>query len=381
MRSETTKQWIVSLAAAAGLVIAFQARAKADSGLEGLGGIAGIGDGRGLQTLIFVFCVGIAAVVFAAMIWSIFQHRKSLRPEPARFPYSARVEIAWTVIPIAILIAMTLPAAGTLLRWEDASDSDFSIKAVGYQWKWEYEYLDDGFRIASHPAQGGQRPAGGEEYSGVDQPLVVPVGAKVRMLLTSNDVIHSWWVPALGRNRNAIPGHVSEFWFRAQKPGTFNGRCAEWCGPGQPCMPIVVEVLPAEEYDVWLVANAPAEPDATILAEAPAAAGETAAHAPSWKLDKVLAQGRALHAGNCAACHQDSGQGLPAAGFPPLAGTKVSKEEHIRVAMHGRPGTAMAAFGPRLGDEELAAIVTYQRNAWGNDTGDLVAPADVAAAR
>lgn len=375
MRSETTKQWIVRFAATAGLTIAFQARARADSVLERPGGISGIGDEPGLQILIFVFCVGIAAVVFAAMIWSIFQHRKSLQEEPARFPYSARVEIAWTVIPIAILIAMTLPAAGTLLRWEDASDSDFSIKAVGYQWKWEYEYLDDGFRFASHPAQGGQRPAGGEEYSGVDRPLVVPVGAKVRMLLTSNDVIHSWWVPALGRNRNAIPGHVSEFWFRAEKPGTFNGRCAEWCGPGQPCMPIVVTVLPAEEYGGWLAANASAEPEAAILAEVPAAASDAAA------LDKVLAQGRALHAGNCAACHQETGQGLPAAGFPPLAGTKVSKEEHIRVAMHGRPGTAMAAFGPRLADEELAAIVTYQRNAWGNDTGDLVAPADVAAAR
>lgn len=380
MRSETSRQWVVHIAAAAGLGLAFQARAEADPLLERLGSLAGFSDARGLQTLIFVVCVAIATLVFGAMIWSIFQHRKALRQEPARFPYSAGVEIAWTVIPIAILVAMTLPAAGTLLRWEDASDSDFSIKAVGYQWKWEYEYLDDGFRFASHPAQAGGRPASGEEYRGVDRPLVVPVGAKVRMLLTSRDVIHSWWVPALGRNRNAIPGHVSEFWFRAGQPGTFNGRCAEWCGPGQPCMPIVVEVVPVEEYAAWLAANAPA-PAETVLANAPPGAAELPAQAPAGNLDTVLAQGRALHVGNCAACHQESGQGLPAAGFPALAGTQVSKEEHIRVAMHGRPGTAMAAFGQRLRDEELAAIVTYQRNAWGNDTGDVVAPADVAAAR
>lgn len=335
-----------------------------------------------IHLLVLGLCTAIAIVVVGAMIWSIFSHRKLSRAGGARFHPHAGVEVLWSLVPIAILVAVAAPAIEPLLRAEDASDSDLDVKIIGYQWKWEYEYLGSGFRFSSQPVALSAGSGAGLVQTGfefadaeVDRPLVVPVGAKVRLLLTSNDVIHSWWVPALGRNRNAIPGHLTEFWFRAEAPGTYRGRCAAWCGPDQPCMPVVVKAVPPEEFTAWLADNgvAPEMRHAGVAAEA--------AGTPAWDLDTAITQGQALHAGNCAACHQASGKGLPAAGFPPLAGTRVSKEEHIRVATHGRSGTAMTAFGSRLGDQELAAIVTYQRNAWGNDTGDLVAPAEIAAAR
>lgn len=338
----------------------------------------------GIQVLIFAICVAVAAVVLGAMIWSIVRHRRSRAAEPGLFGHSLKAEIAWTAIPIAILIAMAVPAADSLIRPEASSDPEFTIAVTGYQWKWEFDYADHGIRYSSmaslEPAAAVRQRRGAASQGvelDVDRPLVVPAGTRVRVKLTSNDVNHTWWVPDFGRRRNAIPGHVNEFSFRAKSPGTYRGECAQFCGPGDTCVLPVVQVLPAEEFAAWLQANAPAQVDG-MSAEASAEPGSGDA---ARNFDAMIAQGRMLHVRNCAGCHQASGLGLRAAGFPPLAGTEVSKDEHIRVALHGRKGSAMAAFGTVLGDEELAAIVTYQRNAWGNDTGDVVAPAEVAAAR
>ncbi len=331
-----------------------------------------------LHMLVFGLCVVVANVVFAAMIWSVVRHRRSGN-EPAAFSHSMRAELAWSIIPIAILIAVAMPATDMLIRMGGAGGDELNVKVVGYQWKWEYEYLDHGIRYVSMPAPVSKsgRVYSPDALSSLDRPLVVPAGAKVHVVLTSNDVNHAWYVPGLGRKRNAIPGHQNEFSFRARTPGTFQGECAEFCGPGETCMPVAVEVLPPGEFAAWLEDNGRSVHD-NLHAAAPVAPGlEPVAE----DLATMMARGQSLHASNCAGCHQASGQGLRAAGFPPLAGTRVSRDEHIKVALHGRPGSAMVAFGTLLGDEELAAIVTFQRNAWGNDTGDLVRPADIAAAR
>jgi cytochrome c oxidase subunit 2 len=351
--------------------------------------------------LIFGICVLIAIVVFGLMIISIFKHRKSLGVEPARFSHSTKVEVVWTVIPILILVGMAIPAADTLVRMEDTRNSDLTVKVTGYQWKWQYEYIDEGISFFSSLAPESNRarqldsgvdPFTVENYLlEVDNRLVVPAGAKVRILITSNDVIHSWWVPAFGGKKDAIPGFVNEFWFQAEETGIFRGQCAELCGRDHGFMPVVVEVISPEAFTTWVAERAPVkETPAEMVAQAPAPqpslgiVSEAAAAEPEWSMETAMGQGETLYASSCAACHQAGGQGLAAAGFPPLAGSAVATgpvAEHIRIAVHGSPGTAMAAFGPQLSDEELAAIVTYQRNAWGNDTGDLVTPEQIAAAR
>ncbi len=412
--SRTTSRWIGRIAAAAGSALAVPASAWADWAVNMPRGATAIsGEVYQLHMLIFGVCVAIAVIVFGAMIWSIFYHRKSRGVEPAKFSHSTKVEIVWTTIPIVILIAMAVPAADTLVRMEDTRDSDMSVKITGYQWKWEYEYLDEGIRFFSNLAPESNRarqlgsgidPRSVENYLlDVDNPLVVPVGAKVRLLLTSNDVIHSWWVPDFGGKKDAIPGYINEFWFEAETPGTYRGQCAELCGRDHGFMPVVVEVLPVAEYEAWLSDNAPApqaEPAASTAAAAPAPAEDAAPSAASaaepeagseqqaaapaadgMTLEQAMSQGRNLHVQHCSACHQADGSGLPAAGFPALDKLAVGLEEHLEVVVHGRQGTAMAAFGPQLSDREIAAIITYQRNAWDNETGDVVQPDDVAAVR
>jgi len=354
----------------------------------------------GLHMLIFGICCVIAVVVFGAMIYSIMRHRKSLGVQPAKFSHSTKAEIIWTTIPILILIGMAVPAADTLIRMEDTRGSDLSIKVTGYQWKWRYEYIDEGFGFFSNLAPEHNRarqvgsgidPATLDNYLlEVDNPMVVPVGAKVRLLLTSADVIHAWWVPDFGGKRDAIPGYVNEFWFKAEKPGIYRGQCAELCGRDHGFMPVVVHVLPNDEYQNWLAeqsAGLSIQP-AVLTAEtgAPAmtaAAAEPPPAATEWTLEHAMAEGEKLYTANCGACHQANGKGLPPT-FPAIAGSAIATGDvagHIDIAVHGKPGTAMAAFGPQLSDEALAAIVTYQRNAFGNDTGDLVTPDQIAAAR
>ena len=399
--SKITSRWMGRVAASLGLALAFHARAWAEWEVNmprGTGALsAEIYD---LHMMAFFVCVAIAVVVFGAMIWSIYHHRKSRGSQALNFSHSTRVEIVWTVIPIAILVAMAVPAAGTLVKMEDTRDSDLTVKVTGYQWKWHYDYLDEGISYFSNLDAESNRarqlgsgidPASVPNYLlEVDRPLVVPVGAKVRLLLTSNDVIHSWWVPALGGKKDAIPGFVNEFWFEADDPGIYRGQCAELCGRDHAYMPVVVRVVPEAEFSQWLAHNAAGQPAASPAAVADSDDEPVAPQAADggadtqWTLEQAMAEGEPLYVSNCSACHQVNGRGLAAAGFPPLAGSPVATgpaAEHIRIAVHGRPGTAMTAFGPQLTDEQLAAIVTYQRNAWGNGTGDLIDPADVAAVR
>jgi cytochrome c oxidase subunit 2 len=362
----------------------------------------------GLHMLIFGVCVVIAIVVFGAMFYSIFAHRKSLGVTPATFSHSTKAEIVWTVIPILILVGMAVPAAETMVRLEDSRNSDMSVKVTGYQWKWRYDYIDEGFGFYSTLAESsnlarqldsGIDPNSVENYLlDVDNPLVVPVDAKVRLLITAADVIHAWWVPELGGKKDAVPGFVNEMWFQAREPGVYRGQCAELCGRDHGFMPVVVEVLDRDDYDAWLAektAGLKVEPAVLTTETAVAAASVTTAPAPApvaqaaaapaadWSLDTAMAEGETLYNTHCGACHQANGAGMPPA-FPALAGSAVATgdvAQHIDIGLNGRPGTAMAGFGAMLNDEQLAAIITYQRNAWGNDTGDLVNPADIAAAR
>ncbi|HEY0684502.1 MAG TPA: cytochrome c oxidase subunit II [Steroidobacter sp.] len=246
-------------------------------------------DIHGLHMLIFWICVLIAVAVFGMMIYSIVKFRHSQGAVPANFDHSTKAEIVWTIIPVAILVGMAIPAAATLVKIEDTRDSDMTVKVTGYQWKWEYEYLDQNVKFFSTLARdsdaarqtgSGVDPTTVKNYLlEVDNPLVVPVGAKVRVLLTSNDVIHAWWVPAFGMKKDAIPGFVNELWFRADEPGTYRGQCAELCGRDHGFMPVVVNVLPQAEYDSWLAQQKGGEQAAPAPAAASAQTVENAAPA------------------------------------------------------------------------------------------------------
>lgn len=390
----------ISTGAVPGLALAPLARAEWEVNMPR--GVTAISqEVYGLHMLIFGICCVIAVIVFGAMIYSIMRHRKSLGVQPAKFSHSTKAEIIWTTIPILILIGMAVPAADTLIRMEDTRNSDLSIKVTGYQWKWQYEYIDEGFGFFSNLAPEHNRarqvgsgidPSTIDNYLlEVDNPLVVPVGAKVRLLLTAADVIHAWWVPDFGGKKDAIPGYVNEFWFKPEEPGIYRGQCAELCGRDHGFMPVVVHVVPQDEYQAWVAdqtAGLSVQP--AVLTTETATPVVAAASAPSakanpgeWTLEQAMSRGETLYNANCGACHQPNGQGMPPA-FPAIAGSPVATGDlaaHIDISIHGKPGTAMAAFGPQLSDEELAAIVTYQRNAFGNDTGDLVTPDQIAGAR
>ncbi len=337
-----------------------------------------------LHMLILWICVAIAIVVFGTMIVSIVLHRRSRGAEPANFSHSTKAELIWTIIPVIILIAMTVPAAKTLVVMEDTRDSEMTIKITGYQWKWNYEYLGTDIKFFSTLARASniarQVGTGADPFSvdnyllDVDKPLVVPVDTKVRLLVTSNDVIHSWWVPSFSVKKDAIPGFINEVWFKANETGIYRGQCAELCGRDHGFMPVVVEVLSRNEYAGWVAAQSGDAP-----ADTPAVA-ETADEGPATAAE---ISGEDLYNVNCGACHQINGQGLPPA-FPSLIDNAVVSgpaSQHIDIVANGRPGTAMIGFASQLGDEELAAIITYERNAWGLDSGDTVQPSDIAAAR
>ncbi len=332
-----------------------------------------------LHMLIFYICCAIAVVVFGAMFYSILRHRKSQGHQPATFHESTAVEVVWTIVPFLILVGMAVPAAKTLIAMENTADADLTVKITGYQWKWRYDYLDGdaagvGFfsNLATPRAQIENRDAKGEHYLlEVDNPLVLPVGKKVRFLLTANDVIHAWWVPDLAIKKDAIPGFINEVWTEIKEPGVYRGQCAELCGKDHGFMPVVVVAMNEKDYLAW-------------AAEQKAASGAAAAAADrQWSKQDLMAKGKQVYDTNCAACHQANGQGIPGT-FPPIRGSKVATgplDEHIAVVMNGRPGTAMQAFAGQLDDVSLAAVITYQRNAFGNDTGDVVQPKQIKALR
>jgi cytochrome c oxidase subunit 2 len=329
-----------------------------------------------LHMLIFMICVIACVLVFAVLIYSIFTHRKSKGAVPADFHESTTVEIIWTTIPFLVLVAMAVPATTTLLALEDTRDADMSIQITGYQWKWKYDYLDDGisfFSVLTTPTDQieGDAPKGPDYLLQVDNPIVVPINKKIRFLITSNDVIHSWWVPDLGWKQDAVPGFINDAWTELSEPGTYRGKCAELCGKGHGFMPIVLVAKTDEDYAAWV--------------EEQKGAAEAAAGAATRTLtmDELMAKGETAYNTNCAACHQASGAGIPGV-FPALAGSAIATGDvaaHIDIVVHGKAGTAMQAFGEQLNAVDLAAIITYERNAFGNSTGDMVQPADVAAAK
>ncbi len=327
-----------------------------------------------MYIILVIFCI-----VFGVMFYSIYAHRKSVGHKAAQFHENTTVEIIWTVIPFLILIGIAWPATTAVIALKDTSNPDLTIKATGYQWKWGYDYLKgegEGIAFLSNLATPqdqihNQNPKGENYLLEVDNPLVVPVGKKVRILTTANDVIHSFWVPAFGIKQDAIPGFVRDTWFKVDKEGTYRGQCAELCGKDHGFMPIVVEVVSQEKYAQWVAAQ---KTKAAAAAEDPN---------KQWSAEELKARGEKVYAANCAACHQASGKGLPPA-FPALDGSKIAtgdKAAHIDRVVNGKAGTAMAAFGKQLSDADIAAVITYERNSWGNKTGDAAQPAEVKAAR
>lgn len=355
-----------------------------------------------LHMLIFWVCVGIGIAVFGVMFYSVFAHRRSRHPKPADFHESTSIEIMWTIIPFAILVAMAIPAAGTLIKMEDLRGSELSIKVTGYQWKWHYDYLDKNVSFFStlHADSNLARQLGSgidpkdvpNYLLEVDNHLVVPVRTKIRFLITANDVIHAWWVPDLAVKKDAIPGYVNEMWATIDEPGIYRGICAELCGRDHGFMPVVVEAVEPQVFQQWLAdraagkaatigfgpaptlvastatpaAEAPPAPPSGQVAAAPAATAPDAAAAPP------AAGGEKVYNTQCAACHQPNGQGM-APSFPPLVNSKVANgpaEAHILQTLKGK--NLMPPFA-HLSDADLAAAITYERTSWGNKGGAVTA--------
>ena len=335
-----------------------------------------------LHSVITAICFVIFIGVFGFMFYAVFKHRKSVGHKAAQFHENTAVEVAWTLIPFVILIAMAVPATGTLITMRDTSEADLTIKATGYQWKWGYDYLKgEGEGISFYGTLATPRAQiDGTDVAGrnanphylleTDNHVVVPVGKKIRILVTAADVIHAWYVPALAVKQDAVPGFIRDTWFKAEKAGIYRGQCAELCGKDHGFMPIVVEVMEPAQYTAWVatqqkkVAAAKVDPNKT------------------WTLDELKAHGEKVYAQNCVACHQATGMGVPGA-FPALSGSKVvngPKADQIKLLLNGKQATAMASF-KQLSDADLAGVITYTRNNWSNKTGEAVAPAEIKAAR
>ena len=350
-----------------------------------------------LHNLILLVCLIIFVIVFGVMFYSLYKHRKSVGHKASQFSHNTKLEIVWTIIPFFILVGMAFPTTQTILRMKNVEGTDMSIKVTGRQWYWEYEYMDAGINYVSNLATPRDQIDNKAEKTAhylleVDQPMVVPTGKKVRLLLTASDVIHAWWIPAFGVKQDAIPGFINEAWFQVDKPGIYRGQCAELCGVGHGFMPIVVEAMPQEQYDAWLKSQKD-----KLAATAEAATKD-------YTLDELKIRGEAVFNSRCAACHQANGQGIPGV-FPPLVeGATFAnqdtlkrlaergfakdgkivvgpKDKHLDIVMHGIPGTAMQALGEQMTDLEVAAVITYERNNWGNKAGDVLQPSEVAAVR
>jgi cytochrome c oxidase subunit 2 len=328
-----------------------------------------------LHAYIMWACVAIFVIVFGVMFYSIVKHRRSVGHKAAQFHENTTIEIIWTVIPFFILLFMAWPATKTIIAYKDTSAPELTIKITGYQWKWGYDYLQDGFgfysNLATPLAQIENREPKGPNYLlEVDRPMVVPIDTKVRVIITANDVLHSWWVPSLGVKQDAIPGFVRDAWFRAEKIGIYRGQCAELCGKEHGFMPTVVEVKSKEDYATWVNQQ---KQQATAAMEDPNKV---------WTQPALAAVGEKVFAANCAACHQLTGKGVPGA-FPALDGSKIvlgPPQGQIDLVLHGKPGTAMASF-KQLSDTDIAAVITYTRNAWGNHTGQVIQPSEIKVAR
>jgi len=328
----------------------------------------------GLHMLIFKVCVVIGVIVFGVMIYSMVKHRKSKGVTPATFHESTTVEIIWTVIPFVILLFMAWPAAKVLIKMEDFSGSEMTVKITAYQWRWHYDYIEEGVNYYSQLDQ--QHNVARQMDSGVDvntlenyirevdNPLVLPVGKKIRFLHTAADVLHAWWVPDLSVKKDSIPGFINENWALIEEPGIYRGKCAELCGRDHGFMPIVVHAVTQDEYDAFIAGK---------LEE-----GQTAHHDSTrqWGKEELMARGEEVYGRNCVGCHQVNGQGIKGM-FPAIAGSDIATGDivrHLKTVMHGVDDTPMKAFSKTLNDIDLASVVTYQRNALGNDAGDVMQP-------
>lgn len=327
-----------------------------------------------LHMLIFWICVAIGVVVFGVMFYSMYAHTKKKNPVAASFHENHKVEIAWTIIPFLILIAMAIPASKTLVKIYDDEAGDLNIQVTGYQWKWQYNYLEDDVSFFSNLSTDMDEinnlvPKGENYLQEVDEMVLIPVGKKVRFLITANDVIHSWWMPAFAIKQDAIPGFVNTAWTKVDKPGIYRGKCTELCGKNHGFMPIVVKVVEQNEYDEWVSGKKEA---AMKMAELTT---------KDWTAEELVARGESVYAVNCVACHQTNGQGIPGI-FPALAGSDVvlnNKERNIEILMEGVQGAAMNSFS-YLSEVELAAVITYTRQSWGNKEngdGEIVVPKDI----
>lgn len=330
-----------------------------------------------LHMAIFYICCAIALIVFGLMFWSIIHHRKARGVQPAQFHGSTKIELLWTAIPVLILVVMAIPATKTLIAMEDTSKADLTVLVTGSQWKWHYKYLEypiEFYSLLATPREQINNTADkGEHYlREVDNPLVLPTGKKIRFLMTSDDVIHSWWLPAFAVKKDANPGFINEAWARVEEPGIYRGQCAELCGKDHGFMPVVVDVKTSVDFDAWVKQKIDAQTQAKV-AEAEQAA---------MSKEELLTLGQKTYEARCAPCHQVTGLGIPGA-FPALKGSAIVTKDlpaHLHRVIFGKEGTAMQAFGKQLSASEIAAVITYERNSWGNNTGDLVQAKDVTAA-
>ncbi len=327
-----------------------------------------------LHMLIFWICVAIGVVVFGVMFYSMYAHTKKKNPVASTFHESTKVEIAWTIIPFLILIAMAIPASKTLVKIYDDEAGDINIQVTGYQWKWQYKYLEDDVSFFANLSTDLDEiynlvPKGENYLQEVDEMVVIPVGKKIRFLITANDVIHSWWMPAFAIKQDAIPGFVNTAWTIVDEPGTYRGKCTELCGKNHGFMPIVVKAVEQEEYDQWINDKKKA---AMKLAELTT---------KNWTTEELIAKGQDVYAVNCVACHQTNGEGITGI-FPALAGSDIvlnNKPRNIEILMEGVQGAAMNSFD-YLSEVELASVITYTRQSWGNDVkgdGTVVLPQDI----
>jgi len=329
-----------------------------------------------LHMTILWICVFIGIGVFGVMFWSIIHHRRAAGHEAAQFHESTKLELAWTIVPTLILIVMAIPATQTLIAMYDTGGEDMTVEVRGYQWKWQYKYLDDDYNntfgffstLATPQDEIHNRSNKGEHYLlEVDNALRIPANRKVRFLITAEDVIHAWWVPDFGIKRDAVPGMLNELWTIVEEPGVYRGQCTELCGKDHGFMPVVVEVMEEAAFDAWYaeeVANEAVRQEAL---------SKTFTH------EELMAQGEKVYATFCASCHQPNGQGVPPV-FPSLVGTSVvtgPRDEHIKMVINGVTGTAMQAFGKQLDAAQLGAVVHYERHSWGNNAGDITQPRDV----
>jgi cytochrome c oxidase subunit 2 len=325
-----------------------------------------------IHMIMMWICTVIGIAVFGFMFYVMYAHRKSRGAVAANFHENHVVELIWTIVPALILIVMAIPATSALLKVYDTENADIDIKVTGYQWKWQYEYIGEGVKYMSELRTSqdeiyGRTPKGEHYLREVTEPLVIPTGKKVRFLITGNDVIHSWWVPDFGVKRDAVPGLFTAAWAKTDVPGTYVGECTELCGLGHAFMPVVVEVKEEAEYNEWLAGKKAeaAEYASTIGKE--------------WTFDELMVRGEDVYNRSCAACHQADGNGIPGV-FPALKDSPIAlgaKEGHIAVLIDGVAGTSMQSFADQLSEVDIAAVVHYERNAWGNDVGDVTQPIDV----